>query len=358
MNQGLPKGDIVLRFMNFGRVVKAVSAAAVFAGCVWASAPVMAADKPFPVWLKALKAEARQKGISDKTIQQALPDTLKPIDRIIELDRKQPESTTTFDDYLARIVDRNRVEKGVTRILSYPTLLNRVSAAYGVEREVIVALWGVETNYGDYTGGFDIVNALATLAYDGRRSEYFRGELMNALKILDEGHVPLARMKGSWAGAMGQVQFMPSSFYKFAEDFNNDGRRDIWGTQADVFASAANYLAKSGWKKGRPWGRRVVLPDNIDRSLLGVNNVYSLKFWHDKGVRLPDGDSVPFEGEYQASVVQPSGPGTSAYIVYENYQVILKWNRSSYFATSVGLLADRLREGTHLQGKRDGQRGG
>ncbi len=358
MNQGLARGDIVPNLIGFRRVCSAVMAAAVFAGCMWVPAPVLAADKPFPVWLKAMKAEARQKGISDKTIQQALPDTLKPIDRIIELDRKQPESTTTFDDYLARIVDRNRVEKGVTRILTYPTLLNRVSAAYGVEREVIVALWGVETNYGDYTGGFDIVNALATLAYDGRRSDYFRGELLSALKILDEGHIAQERMKGSWAGAMGQVQFMPSSFFKFAEDFNKDGRRDIWGTQADVFASAANYLAKSGWKKGRPWGRRVVLPDNIDRSLLGVNNVYSLKFWHDKGVRLPDGDSVPFEGEYQASVVQPSGPGTSAYIVYENYQVILKWNRSSYFATSVGLLADRLREGTHLQGKRDGQRGG
>lgn len=358
MIQGLARGDIVSSFNVFKRVFYAVAAVVIVAGCVLISAPASAADKPFPVWLKALKAEARQKGISDKTIQQALPDTLKPIERIIELDRKQPESTTTFDDYLARIVDRNRVEKGVTRILTYPTLLNRVSAAYGVEREVIVALWGVETNYGDYTGGFDIVNALATLAYDGRRSDYFRGELLSALKILDEGHITQERMKGSWAGAMGQVQFMPSSFFKFAEDFNKDGRRDIWGTQADVFASAANYLAKSGWKKGRPWGRRVVLPDNIDRNLLGVNNTYSLKFWQDKGVRLPDGDSVPFEGEYQASVVQPSGPGTSAYIVYENYQVILKWNRSSYFATSVGLLADRLREGTHLQGKRDGQRGG
>lgn len=358
MKRLLGKGAIVPRLMGFRSVMAAAVLAFICAGDGGAMRPAAAAEKPFPIWLKAVKEEARQKGISEKIIQQALPDTLKPIDRIIELDRKQPESTTSFDDYLARIVDRNRVEKGVTRMLTYPTLLNRVSAAYGVEKEVIVALWGVETNYGDYTGGFDIVNALATLAYDGRRSDYFRGELMTALKILDEGHIPQARMKGSWAGAMGQVQFMPSSFYKFAEDFNKDGRRDIWGTQADVFASAANYLAKSGWKKGQPWGRRVVIPDNIDRSLLGVNNSFSLQFWHDKGVRLPNGDSVPFEGEYKASVVQPSGPGTSAYIVYENYQVILKWNRSSYFATSVGLLADRLREGTHIQGARTGQRGG
>ncbi|MDY0008695.1 MAG: lytic murein transglycosylase [Bdellovibrionales bacterium] len=318
-----------------------------------------AADKPFPQWMKEFKAEARQKGISDKTLAQAMPASLKPIDRIIELDRKQPEGTTQFDDYLERIVSRARVEKGITRMLTYPTLLGRVSNAYGVEKEVIVALWGVETNYGDYTGGFDIVNALATLAYDGRRSDYFRGELINALKILDEGHIKHENMKGSWAGAMGQVQFMPSSFFRFAEDFNGDGRRDIWTTQADVFASAANYLAKSGWKKGQPWGRKVSIPDDIDRNLLGVNNKYSLQYWHDRGVRLPDGKTtVPFEGQAQASIVQPSGPGTSAYMVYENFQVILKWNRSSYFATSVLLLSERLRDGVKVQSAIQGRSGG
>lgn len=325
--------------------------------CVMASS-AGAADKPFAAWLGEFKAEARQSGISDKTLRQALPDHLKPIERIIELDRKQPESTSSFDDYLNRVVNAARVDKGAARLQEYPTLLNRVSHAYGVEREVVVALWGVETNYGEYTGGFDVVNALATLAYDGRRSAYFRGELLQALKILDEGHVTHARMKGSWAGAMGQVQFMPSSFYKFAEDFNGDGRRDIWSTQADVFASAANYLAKSGWKKGQPWGRRVIVPAQIDRDLLGVNNAYSLQFWHDKGVRLPNGQAVPFEGEYQASIVQPSGPGTSAYLVYENYKVILKWNRSSYFATSVGLLSDKLKESQRIQGANTRQKGG
>lgn len=335
-----------------------VLCALVLVGAVLACGDARAADRPFPVWLKEFKAEARQKGISAKTLAQALPDNIKPIVRVIELDRKQPEGTTTFDDYLERIVNRARIEKGVTRMLTYPTLLRRVSDAYGVEKEVVVALWGVETNYGDYTGGFDIVNALATLAYDGRRSDYFRGELLNALKILDEGHIPHARMKGSWAGAMGQVQFMPTSFFKFAEDFNGDGRRDIWSTQADVFASAANYLAKSGWKQGQPWGRKVTLPENIDRNLLGVNNSYSLQFWHDRGVRLPDGKSVPFEGLAQASVVQPSGPGTSAYMVYDNFKVILKWNRSSYFATSVLLLSEHLREGVKVQSAVQGRSGG
>jgi membrane-bound lytic murein transglycosylase B len=332
--------------------------AAVFAVFVCMSGAALAADKPFPVWLKDFKQEARQKGVSDKTLSQALPASIKPIDRIIELDRKQPEGTTSFDDYLERIVNRARVEKGVTRMLTYPTLLRRVSEAYGVEKEVIVALWGVETNYGDYTGGFDMVNALVTLAYDGRRSDYFRGELLNALKILDEGHIPHARMKGSWAGAMGQVQFMPTSFFNFAVDFNGDGRRDIWTTQADVFASAANYLAKSGWKQGQPWGRKVTVPDNIDRNLLGVNNTYTLQFWHDRGVRLPDGKGVPFEGLAQASVVQPSGPGTTAYLVYDNFKVILKWNRSSYFATSVLLLAERLRDGVKVQSAVSGRSGG
>jgi membrane-bound lytic murein transglycosylase B len=297
----------------------------------------------FSVWLKEAKREARQKGISAATVQDALPDTLKPIPRIIELDRKQPEGTTTFDAYLEKIVNRDRVEKGKTRMLNYPTLLGRVSKAYGVEPEVIVALWGVETNYGAITGGFDVIHALATLAYDGRRGEYFRGEMFKALRIVDEKHIKLSQMKGSWAGAMGQTQFMPSSFFNFAEDFNGDGKRDIWNTQADVFASAANYLAKSGWKKGQPWGRRVHVPNNIDTKLLGVDQRYTLQFWHEKGVRMPDGKSVPFEGAYQASVIQPGGPGTSAFIVYDNYQVILKWNRSSYFATSVGLLSDRLK---------------
>ena len=330
----LTKGFLIVRFIP-------VFTAAVLLLAAFAH-PAAAAKSDFKTWLQDVRTEARQKGISDKTIKAALPDTLQSIPRIIELDRKQPEGTTTFDDYLTRIVNRDRIEKGKTRMLNYPTLLGKVSKAYGVEPEVVVALWGVETNYGAITGGFDVVNALATLAHDGRRSEYFRGELMKALKIIDDGHIKHADMKGSWAGAMGQTQFMPSSFFNFAEDFNADGRRDIWNTQADVFASAANYLAKSGWQKGQPWGRKVTIPDSIDRKLLGVDNRYSLQYWHDKGVRMPDGKAVPFEGAYQGSVIQPSGPGTSAYIVYDNFQVILKWNRSSYFATSVGLLSDAL----------------
>lgn len=301
-------------------------------------------SKDFHQWLKEARTEARARGISERTVAKALPDTLKPIARIIELDRKQPEKTKTFEQYLDAIVDKTRVEKGRTRYLNYKTLLNKVGEAYGVDPQVIVALWGVETNYGANTGGYDVVNALATLAYDGRREQFFREELFKALKILDEGHISHADMKGSWAGAMGQCQFMPSSFTRFAEDFNGDGRRDIWTTEADVFASAANYLSKSGWKKGEPWGRKVHLPAGLDRTLIGLETNRKLQFWHDKGVRLADGKTpVPFEGAYFGSIIQPDGPGTAAFLVYENYRVIMKWNKSNYFATSVGLLSDRIK---------------
>ncbi|MDD9900080.1 MAG: lytic murein transglycosylase [Alphaproteobacteria bacterium] len=316
---------------------------AVFAALICITGPAQAAQKGFDVWLKELKTEARGRGVSEKTIRIALPDTLKPIERVIQLDRKQPEKTKTFEEYLTSVVNDARIKKGRVRYGDHKSLLYEVGANYGVDPQYIVALWGIETNFGQNTGGYDVVTALATLAYDGRRGKYFRDELIKALQIIDNGHIKHGDMKGSWAGAMGQTQFMPSSFFNFAEDYNRDGRRDIWTQKEDVFASAANYLSKSGWKHGEPWGRRVDLPKNFDKSLLGTDSKHTLQFWHDKGVRLLNGRSVPFEGAYQASVIQPDGPGTQAYIVYDNYCVIMKWNRSTYFATAVGLLADSIK---------------
>lgn len=305
--------------------------------------PAVAAPQTFKVWLGALQREARDRGISENTIATALPNDMEPIDRILELDRKQPEGTKTIDQYLETTVSPDRVANGRRKMAYFKRTLQAVEEAYGVDRQVIVALWGIETNYGRNTGGFDTVNALATLAYDGRRSDYFRDELFKALKILDAEHISHSKMKGSWAGAMGQCQFMPSSFMKFAVDGNRDGKRDIWTTEADVFASTANYLQRSGWKKGAPWGVKVKVPHNIDRSLLGYNNSYTLQYWHDAGVRLMDGKSVPFQDEYQASVVQPGGPGTTAFLVYENFRTLMKWNKSSYFASAVSTLADRIK---------------
>jgi membrane-bound lytic murein transglycosylase B len=302
-----------------------------------------AATQDFQIWLKGVKSEARTQGISQDILDAALPDSLQPIPRVIELDQKQPENTKHLSQYLKGVLSTERVERGRTRIMNYRTLLGNVQKSYGVDKQVIVALWGIETNYGANSGHYDVPQALATLAYDGRRGDYFRGELFKALKILQEDHIKPDKMKGSWAGAMGQSQFMPSSFLKFAQDFDKDGRRDIWTSEPDVFASAAYYLAQNGWKEGEPCGHRVSLPKNFDGKLLGLDQKYSLQFWKDKGVRLVNGKNIPYEGDYQASVIQPDGAGTQAFIVYGNYRVILRWNRSNYFATAVCLLSDRLK---------------
>ena len=301
--------------------------------------------KDFKTWLGELRREALADGVSQATVNAALPDTLQPIARIIELDRKQPEKTRTLEQYLESVVSADRKDKGRTRYLNNKKLLEEIGDKYGVDPAVIVALWGVETSYGAITGGYKIVDALATLAYDGRRSEYFRGELMKALKIIDEDHIAIDRFKGSWAGAMGQCQFMPSSFFNFAVDYNGDGKRDIWDTQADVFASAANYLSKSGWKRGQGWGHEVRLPQGFNRKLLGVDQEYPLSYWRNLNVRGLNDAQVANDHTIKASIIQPDGPSGRAFIVYDNYKVILKWNRSSYFGTAVGLLSDHIRTG-------------
>ena len=220
-------------------------------------------------------------------------------------------------------------------------MLNRIGAQYGVQPRFIVALWGIETDFGRNTGGFGVITALATLAHDGRRSEYFRGELLNALKIIDAGHIAAGDMKGSWAGAMGQSQFMPSSFLSYAVDQNGDGRRDIWTTQEDVFASIANYLASVGWKDDQTWGRAVRLPQSFNQSLVGLETVKPIGAWQSIGVRRPNGTDLPTR-QLSASIIQPDGAGTRAYMVYDNFRTTLKWNRSTYFALAVGRLSDSM----------------
>lgn len=304
--------------------------------------------KDFGQWLVQARADAIKRGISESVVNAALHDGLKPIPRIIQLDRKQPEKTKTFGQYVATIVSADRVEKGRTRYLNQKSMIDSIGQKYGVDGATIVALWGIETNYGQNTGGFHIIPALATLAYDGRREAFFREELMKALHIVDDGHISLDNMKGSWAGAMGQSQFMPSSFLRFAVDHNGDGKRDIWNTRADVFASAANYLSGSGWKKGERWGREVTIPAGFNRALIGMDaGRHSISWWQSKGVRMVDGKSaLPANDTLgTASLIQPDGPKGRAFLVYDNYRVIMAWNKSVYFATSVGLLSDRIRGG-------------
>lgn len=295
----------------------------------------------FNQWVKDFKEEAAKKGISEATVNKAM-EGVEPIQRIIELDRKQPEGTMTFATYRERIVNQARIKKGQKLYKEHRVLLEQTAQKYGVPAPYIVALWGIETNFGGNTGGFGVVPALATLAYDGRRSSFFRAELINALKILDAGHISHENMKGSWAGAMGQNQFMPSSFHAFAVDGNGDGKRDIWTSLPDVFASTANYLSKSGWKEDERWGREVKLPSGFPKHLIDLKTKHELSYWKSKGVTLPNGADIPVVAGMKASVVAPDGVGGPAYLAYDNYRVIMKWNKSTYFATSVGLLADSI----------------
>lgn len=299
------------------------------------------ASQPFEQWLNGVRQDAQRQGVSEQTINLALRD-VKPIPRVIELDRKQPEGRMTFSEYYTKVISKQRIDQGRYFYKKHRSELERAAQKYGVPANYIVALWGIETSYGNNTGGFKVIPALATLAYDGRRSEFFRKELLNALKILDAGHISHGNMKGSWAGAMGQNQFMPSSFHAFAVDGNNDGKRDIWTSLPDVFASTANYLSKSGWKEDERWGREVKVPQGLPESLTGLKVKKSLNEWKGMGITLPGGAPIPTAPGIKASLVAPDGLAGRTFLVYDNYRVIMKWNKSTYFATSVGLLADQI----------------
>lgn len=299
------------------------------------------ASQPFDVWLEGVKRDALKQGISAQTVEKAL-NGIKPIPRVIELDRKQPEGRMTFSEYYRKVINQQRIDQGRYLYKKHRTELEKAAQKYGVPAQYIVALWGIETSYGDNTGGFKVIPSLATLAHDGRRSSFFRKELINALKIIDAGHISHASMKGSWAGAMGQNQFMPSSFHAFAVDGNGDGKRNIWGDLDDVFASSANYLSKSGWNEEERWGREVKAPQGLPKSLTGLKVKKSLNEWKGRGVTLPGGGALPLVSGMNASLVAPDGLGGRTFLVYDNYRVIMKWNKSTYFATSVGLLADQI----------------
>ncbi len=302
--------------------------------------PAHASTVDFQTWLQNFKYEAAQKGISKTTISTALND-IEPVQKAIDLDRKQPEKKITFAAYKKGVVNAQRIAKGRELMKTHAADLQWVQDSFGVAPQYVVALWGIETNFGTNTGGFNVVPALATLAWEGRRADFFKTELLDALRIIDQGHITASAMKGSWAGAMGQNQFMPSSFLKFAVDADNDGRRDIWTTKADVFASTANYLKQNGWTAGERWGRRARLPKNFSADLVGPKIRKPLSYWSSTGVTEYGGKPLP-QDNILASVVAPDGLGGEAYIVYGNYQTIMSWNRSTYFATSVGLLADSI----------------
>ncbi len=364
-------------------VVRIIGAVAVAAGMALLAGTVAAAEPPesgpgtgsvtnddprradetpsppaFGPWLEELKAEARAAGISQATLERALAG-LEPDPEVIARDRRQPEFTQTAAQYLAARVSDTRIARGREMMRRHRDLLRAVEEAYGVQARFIVAIWGLETNYGGFTGDWSVVRSLATLAWDRRRSSFFRSELIAALRILDAGHITPEAMRGSWAGAMGQSQFMPSSFLRYAADFDGDGRRDIWTDEADVFASIANYLKEAGWRPDLTWGRPVRLPADAaalwervrrsappascGRALRDHSRLLPLGEWQALGVRRLDGRDLPKRPDVEASLVQPDGPGGQAYLTYANFRAILRYNCSNLYGLAVGLLADALK---------------
>ncbi len=299
----------------------------------------------FNDYVKGLEQEARETGISEPTLKAAFANVqYKP--RAVKADKNQPEKKLTLDEYLPKAVPDWKVKQANELYRKHYKDLHRIGEEYGVQPRFIVALWGVESNFGKFTGNYNVIDALATLAYDGRREAFFRKETMAALQILDEKHVSIDNMKGSWAGAMGQSQFMPSSFVAYAADGNGDGKKDIWNTKADVFASAANYLKSHGWDDKYTWGRQVKIPKGFSTSLRGRGKAKAktLRQWNKLGVRKLNGQSLPrLTNDINAWLIMPDDADGRAYLVYNNYQVLMKWNRSYYFGLAVSHLADKIR---------------
>ncbi|MGC2854159.1 lytic murein transglycosylase [Novispirillum sp. DQ9] len=306
-----------------------------------AEGPVVIDEAAFAAWLADLRAEASAKGLDAPAVRQALAG-VTPRPKVIEYDRRQPEFSQTFWTYVDRAVSAQRVEKGREMLRKHADLLAQVERDFGVQPRFLVAFWGLETNFGANFGGFPVVDALATLAFDERRAAFFRGELFDALAILDAGHIAPERMVGSWAGAMGHLQFMPSTFRRHAVDRSGDGRADIWGSLPDVFGSAANYLKAEGWRGDQTWGREVRLPAGLDLEQASLSVRKPLADWAALGVLRADGGPLAVVEGMEASIVLPAGVRGPAFLVYDNFRVTMKWNRSILYATAVGLLADQL----------------
>jgi len=331
-------------------------AAALAIGIV-ASPPVCAATPEFDAFLQGVRQDALAEGISAATIDRALAG-IEPIERIIQRDRNQAEFTVTLDTYMSRVVTEQNIARGRTLAQRHHDVLDKVARRYGVRPRFILAIWGIETRFGAVETSTPVIPALATLAFDNRRPTYFRGQLMAALKMVDRGYIDLESMTGSWAGAMGQVQFMPDSYLSFAVDFDGDGKRDIWHSPADIFASIANYLAQNGWNDDQTWGRRVQLPGSLAgrldalrdpeakgcRAAREMTTMKPLPEWQQMGVRRADGGALPARA-VPASIVRLDNSGGASFAVYQNYKSILAYNCAHLYAITVGTFADRIGEG-------------
>nr|WP_241664395.1 lytic murein transglycosylase [Ningiella ruwaisensis] len=300
----------------------------------------------FEDYVESLKNEALQKGY-DADFLNPIFASIKQRETVVKADRNQPERRLTLDNYLETRVPDWKVKQALEQYNLHKDLFERVAKKYQVQPRFIVALWGNESNFGRIQGNHPVISSLVSLAHEGRREHLFKTQFFAALEILKQGHISLENFNGSWAGAMGQSQFMPSSFLTYAVDANGDGKKDIWNTPEDVFASIANYLSKEGWRGDQTWGRQVKLSDTFPKerisSLEGLSQTRkkSLQAWSDLGVRRFDGSLLP-EVDMQAALILPDGPDGRVYLVYNNFETLMKWNRSYYFGISVAYLSERI----------------
>ncbi|WP_334106782.1 lytic murein transglycosylase [Methylobacillus sp.] len=318
--------------------LRQVVATVLVAGGV-ASPLSQAAEQSFEAWLADFNREAQAQGISAASLQAAFANA-QPISRIIELDQSQPEFIQTFMTYLNRRVTSRQVERGQTLLREQSALLQGVEQKYGVPPEVLMAFWGLETNYGQVMGTFSTPQALATLAYEGRRHSFFRSQLLDALRILDAGHVAPANMVGSWAGAVGHMQFMPSTFLAYAEDGDGDGKINVWQSLSDAMYSAGRYLSSIGWKRNEPIAIEVNLPEDFAWQQAAINQKHSVAQWQAMGVKVV-GQALP-AADRDAAIILPQGWRGPAFMVFDNFNVVMQWNRSTHYALTVGHLANRF----------------
>jgi membrane-bound lytic murein transglycosylase B len=314
-------------------------------------APSAPSAPDFPAFVALLREEALLRGISPDVVERALSN-LQPSPSVIERDQTQAEIVLTIDQYIQRRLTKPVVRTAQQMARAHRTLLARISSQYGVAPRVLVAVWGLESNFGRFSGVRPTIQALATLAWEGRRGDFFRGELMSALEIIDRGYIGLDQLRGSWAGAMGQPQFMPSSYLKWAEDFDRDGDRDIWKSPPDVFASIANYLKQHGWVADRTWGRQVssatrgveTIRDEVGTRAEGCRAERQMTLrlpladWHQLGLRNAAGGVLP-KVDLEASLLHT---GSRAYLLYPNYEALLDYNCAHSYALAVALLADQI----------------
>lgn len=342
--------------MKFLLKIVALSALITLSGVSQAMAAKAAlSEEGFAEYVIKLKAEALAQGFSENLVNDSFANVTFH-KRAVKADRSQPENVETLDTYLPKRVPKWKIDKARALYKKHQVMLNKIGLKYQVQPRFIVALWGLETNFGQFTGGYNVISALSTLAYEGRRETFFKKQLMAALTILDEGHISHENMKGSWAGAMGQNQFMPTSFLSYAVDGDGDGKKDIWQNQADIFSSMANYLRKVGWNDELTWGRQVKLPQSFDYSLAIPKNTggrknwlkawakteKTLAQWQALGIRRSDGTNLP-NVDIKAALVFPDDKNGRAYLAYDNYKSLMHWNLSYYFVSSVGHLSDHIK---------------